>query len=754
MTGRRRSERRIPAHEPRPATSPSPGDALTLQQRLGNRAAATLVQRTPEESAGATTADAAEAERVAGDVEERSDTEVERLQYAFFYTGGGYGNSARVFFSTHYPEYTQVRATSFEAMFDRLDRDVRRIERQGRRAHLDEIVIVTHANAAGGLQIPLARDDVGRRRNFTPWDLAALQDEFRDRTNTAWSGRQRFRERRARVVASAIDENTSITVRGCEFGQSEDGLDALRSFFGGEPNVWAPRGYQGYEVAPMGRSHIANPQEAFQLLQDQGLLPEDLEVSEEEQAAYVRELLGASTMVPTQFFVMGPEHREAMRQHEAAGTALSEEAEEAKTREGADIPSLGEHWGLSSAPDRDPELDALTLDEIERRARLLNDNYRPEYAPMLLRLRDAWMRHPESFRRAMADTSGDPLAGLPPLEIFGDSNLLAGDAARFEEQARSGDAFETEDLAYATPDEITAAAAGQYVEGFGSDVEPPPPTRTGSGGGRTEAVTGSGPGGAGRRRRATADDLARARDFDKDGRPPPPPPPPEQDRSQPPFDLDALTGDPEQIALLREILENLPDQGWQLSDTLSALDLGVSIATAPTIFIEGGALVFLWEAAGLVAPLIMLAGLIATIDEVGEVQEGAARALGVELGLEELSLDGISGRTPDATRWFAGRRNSTDVEWQIRTGYPLSGGEVMEHVQSGMGAVEQAASGAIRSAEGAIRRTLRQAGYSTGDIATVMTAVRPRLRRQVIRAVVDEGLDAVRQRREALEAQR
>jgi hypothetical protein len=735
---------------------------IGLQQAVGNRAVVSLVQRTADSAVDVR--GPATAEEVAGDVTPRGEyQEPVRLSYAFFFTGGGYGVSARRFFEVHYPEHRRVSAASFEEMFDRLYRDVQGQLRTGQRVHIDELVIVTHANSSGGLQIPLARDDVGRRRNFTPWDLAELQQEFRDRTHNAWRRRQRFRERRRIVVGEAIDENTRVVIRGCEFGQAQDGLDALRAFFGGQPYVWAPRGFQGYEAVQIGRGHLESPQQAFDLLVQQGLVPEDLELTDEEKARFVSELLGVRGTVPTQFFVMDRDAYAALSGEIRAGRGRSAADEEHKERQGTDLPSLGEHWGLSAPPalGEDAELDALSLDEIERRARLLRENYRPEHAPMLQRLRAAWERHPDQLGRLLADDSGDPLAGLPPIEIFGDSNSIAMDAARFERH-RQPDAFEAADLPFPTPDEVAQQEAGAYDEGLGTtddeeaseeDFETPEArARSSAPAGRSRRGRGSAGDGRGAAGPGAAERLRQARGFDKAPRPPRSPGPPPEPRVPP--NLDALAQGAVRDELLRSILQSLPDDGWKLSDTLSVVDLSIGVATAPAMFIEGGALIFAWEAAGLLAPLVSLAGLIVTISEAADAQESGARALGVRLGLEQLLFDAGRGRQPDSDRWMGNVRNSQDMYWQVAAGYPLSPDRVRGFVREGMEAVRRAAVESAAGAERRLRELLQRAGYSDGDVSAAMESSGPVLRRLVSEAIVRAGFEAVHARRRALDARR
>jgi outer membrane protein OmpA-like peptidoglycan-associated protein len=364
--------------------------------------------------------------------------------YAFFFTGGDYGRAAEAYIRQFFPEHHRFQARSFEEMFSLLADDIEkrthtddrgvRTKRALRRIAIAEIVIVTHANAAGGMKIPLTNDRRGR--TFTPWDLADLQDEFRHGLH------RRFKQLRREVLA-ALSERTSIIVRGCEFGQSQEALDALRIFFGGQPYVWAPKGYQGFEVLPVGKSILRTQEEAFDFLVNQGYLPEDqLLIPVEEKKKYIRSVFGASAAIPAEFFIMGKEEHDELGRLAKQRLALTGAAErllrrpfeegEAERLVGVNVPSLGEYWGLSALPSLgyDPELDSLSIEEIEARARKLHDDYRPQYAAMLLRLAKAWTRKTLE-RRPMVATAGEVLGGLPPFEIFGDANLLAGDAARF-----------------------------------------------------------------------------------------------------------------------------------------------------------------------------------------------------------------------------------------------------------------------------------------------------------------------------------
>jgi Domain of unknown function (DUF4157) len=433
--------------------------------------------------------------------------EVDELNYAFIYDGGAYGQAARAFIKKYQPEYKIVAAQSFEEMFDRLYADLHNL-RQGHKAHIEEIIIVTHANAAGGMKIPLTRGDVGRHRIFNIWDLADLQKEFRNKMDA------QFSKRRHEVVTEMFDDSTRVTVRGCEFGQSQEAMDALRSFMGGQAYVFAPKAYQGYEELRIGSSFLKTPEEAFDFLIKQDYLPPELQpMPDEDKRAYIARVFGVHGTIPADFLVIGPEAHAALAAAIAAHQGTQAEAEPLKDRPDASV-GAGDLWG-SSTPSllgEDPELDVLTIDEIETRARALNNPYRPQNAAMLQRLRSAWTRKSLSSAASRCKDSGDPLCGLPPEEIFGDSNIEAGDAARFPGPRYAPDTFETQTL---TPPSKTADAAkktGEFAEPLGvaepkaADQGPTPDEDKEPDPALAQAA------------------YKRAHDFSKSGPPPPPPP--------------------------------------------------------------------------------------------------------------------------------------------------------------------------------------------------------------------------------------
>ena len=99
----------------------------------------------------------------------------------------------------------------------------------------------------------------------------------------------------------------------------------------------------------------------------------------------------------------------------------------------------------------DPEVDSLSEEELEARARQLNNPYRPENAPILLRLWQAWQLRTLGTD---SDEFDDPIGGLQPSprerEIFGDLDTIEADTERTR---GSFDTFEEQDIDAINPTE-------------------------------------------------------------------------------------------------------------------------------------------------------------------------------------------------------------------------------------------------------------------------------------------------------------
>jgi len=695
--------------------------------------------------------------------------EVDELDYAFVFTGGAYGRAAEAFIRRYYPHHRLIRGSSFEALFDQLYADAQR-PAAGHRRHVREVVVVTHANAAGGLKIPLTRGDVARHRFFTIWDVDDLQEEFRDRQH------QTFRQRRHEVVSTVMDDSTRIVIRGCEFGQAPEAMEVLRALFGGQPTVWAPTAYQGYETIRVGSSLLRTPEEAFDFLVQQDFLPpEMMPAPDEDKRHYIERVFGLHGTIPAEFFVVGPDARARLGALIAAGRGITEEAEPLKVREPVEHPSGGDYWRWASPGilGDDAELDRLTMRELAERAHTLMNPYQPEQACMVARLRRAWERKETSDSFWMdfltSDTS-DPLAGLPgetaPFlaymanrfrndpaanpynglaveNVFGDPNVIAIDAAQHPCATPHEDIFETQTLNYEITPEERNPDTGTFEEPpavvEGDDTGPPlvgqggsSPPRSGGG-----AATGSG---LGRGSDASGAAAARARALDFSKSTPTPPPEPEPEPLIDPADaaLAGLEGD----ALIQAILARLPPDMDSVS-ALSIADMIVTVASNVPLAVEIGASIAGTEivlpaviAVGadvlaLIEPIIAMADLLSTLESASEAQRIGAQRLGLRLGLEAAAT--LARRGPVTAADLEQRiGNHPALLSQITYSYPLGPDRCRENFRIGLEAAASAANTATTGVDRILRRQLERAGGSQEDVARAYDAAVEELNFQVV----------------------
>lgn len=682
--------------------------------------------------------------------------ETEEMDFAFVFTGGSFGRNATAFIERYHPDHELIRSTSFEAMFNTLHTRMMASRRRGMDPHLRELIIVTHANAAGGLQIPLTR---GTGRNpdgfFNIWSLADLQQDLRDGLH------RRFRARRRAVVADLMDDSTRVIVRGCEFGQAPEAMAALRSFFGGDAWIWAPTGFQGYETLRIGGERLPTPEAAFDFLIEQEYLPPELEpLDDESKREYIARVFGVNGTIPATFFVMGEEHYSALRALDRQGRGTSNAAEEHKDRDENLLESSGEHWSVSHPSflgRPDAELDALSLDELEARGRALMRDYRPEIAYMVVRLRNAWERKGLEVLERCEDSS-DPLCGLPPVDAFGSSNIVGTDASRFP--GPNIDAFETTTIEL--PEEETDAGDFEDAPAFGTPEAPPAPDNLGRPRpARPEAAQNTPQSGSGSTSRRSAarrqSGRAAAMDFDKSrGRIPPRPAP----EPEPP-DVEAIIAaitDPDAREAAREILDRLPPEGWTTSSYLSAAELSINVATAPITFMEAAAATFAIEAGGIVlGGLLSIVGFFVALDESREAHALASQALGVQLGYERLGWqlwgDRINGDV-DPEKMREGLRDDYRVISQIRYNIPHAGRTALPNIIEGVDAVTLDANRVLEAADRTLRTRLTDAGLRGDDFNRAFEAARPIVRRRFINQMMRQGFEAIARRRRLLEARR
>jgi Domain of unknown function (DUF4157) len=105
------------------------------------------------------------------------------------------------------------------------------------------------------------------------------------------------------------------------------------------------------------------------------------------------------------------------------GRAIATRALGARATPGVQIPPARKAAPPASRPLRDEEIARMTAEQIEQRARYLNNPYRPENAEELLRLASAW-----ESKRTIDSDSTDPLGGLPLVTVFGNLDFLLIDA--------------------------------------------------------------------------------------------------------------------------------------------------------------------------------------------------------------------------------------------------------------------------------------------------------------------------------------
>ena len=108
-----------------------------------------------------------------------------------------------------------------------------------------ELVLVTHANA-NQLFFPVVPAGAGVDSVYgcvTAWSLAQLQNDIGAKFAS-------FDQARKAVVPLLLDDSW-VTVRGCNFGNSAEGLYALHSFFGGRANVYAPTKFMVFADSPI-----------------------------------------------------------------------------------------------------------------------------------------------------------------------------------------------------------------------------------------------------------------------------------------------------------------------------------------------------------------------------------------------------------------------------------------------------------------------------------------------------------------------
>jgi hypothetical protein len=428
---------------------------LELQRLAGNGAVSALAPALQREGATATLPPASESDRPrpAQGMGSRHG-----VSYAFFFVpeSDPFGRAAQAYIRTYYPDHHRFVVRSFEELFTVLGRETHKEQRAAGETplHVDEIIVVSHANAGGAMMVPLTNDTAGRplaKRDFSPTHVAKLQEEVRRGLH------QQFTEARATALGG-IDSATRITVRGCELGKdSEEALDALSVLFGGQPRVMAPRAFQGFQIEGIGaKQRLKTYEQAYDWLVESGYLgPVMAEMTKQDKEAYIKKAFPHG--VPSDFYLVGEKDHDKLAELKKQGKAFGVEAEAIKKR--LENPTNIYEGLATGAPDalwayhpragrRDNELLALPRAELVARAEVLMGDYKPTDAGMFLRLWQAWQAagRPDRTIRTDEIDMADPLEKRPG--VFSDENLWRAQRDVFDHPDKTQDAFATETLSY------------------------------------------------------------------------------------------------------------------------------------------------------------------------------------------------------------------------------------------------------------------------------------------------------------------
>lgn len=194
---------------------------------------------------------------------------------------GGYGVGAKTLFDKHWPNHVVKTANTLEDVMTALQADVA----SSGVTQIRELVLVAHANA-NQLFFPV----VPAGTNVDPvyacvcaWSLAKLQDEIAGQFAS-------FDQARKAVVPLLLD-NSWVTIRACNIGNSAEAMYALYSFFGGRADVYAPTKFMFFgDCALKPESRINSKFAVYDYLVEQHFLSSN-EHTPTRQATIVTDLL-------------------------------------------------------------------------------------------------------------------------------------------------------------------------------------------------------------------------------------------------------------------------------------------------------------------------------------------------------------------------------------------------------------------------------------------------------------------------------
>ena len=208
----------------------------------------------------------------------------------------------------YYGGYAIVHADSFCGLLDELDHRLQfTVADEAKKDRLGHVVIISHADAQGRFYFPMqGKDD---KKYVSPQDVQEFLSDGWLQANALlcrWA---------ARRVAAASDAQTRVTIKGCNFGQNQAAVDAMRGLFGGQATVTAPTKRvelrnPGYGPAESGRR---TPAEVIGWMVRNGYLPpRAAQWSAEEKTAFVLSLFPGNTAIqgiPADYLVLDEKTR-------------------------------------------------------------------------------------------------------------------------------------------------------------------------------------------------------------------------------------------------------------------------------------------------------------------------------------------------------------------------------------------------------------------------------------------------------------
>lgn len=154
---------------------------------------------------------------------------------------GSYGVNAKALFDKHWPNHVVKTGATLQDVMTALQTDVA----AGGVTQIRELVLVAHANS-NQFFFPVVPTATGLDPVYncvSPWSLAKLQDDITGQFSS-------FDDARKAVIPLLLD-NSWVTIRACNVGNSAEFMYALYAFFGGRADVYAPTKFMVFADYPI-----------------------------------------------------------------------------------------------------------------------------------------------------------------------------------------------------------------------------------------------------------------------------------------------------------------------------------------------------------------------------------------------------------------------------------------------------------------------------------------------------------------------